>query len=113
MPGNPAAPCGAYRLINYSVQHAGDSFIVLTEPGILHVMKQRSAGSVFYDVPGVSDGACVSCNTCPYMKLNTLEKIYQCMRDCSPVIDLSADLIARARKPLDRMLEMSKAVGRS
>jgi quinolinate synthase len=100
-------------LINYSVQHAGDSFIVLTEPGILHVMKQRSAGSVFYDVPGVSDGACVSCNTCPYMKLNTLEKIYQCMRDCSPVIDLSADLIARARKPLDRMLEMSKAVGRS
>jgi quinolinate synthase len=47
------------------------------------------------------------------MKLNTLEKIYHCMTNRSPALELSADLIARARKPLDRMLEMSKAIGRN
>jgi len=100
-------------LINYCAAHAGDSFIVLTEPGILHEMKKRAAGSIFYDVPGMSGGACVSCNTCPYMKLNTLEKIYLCMANRAPAIDLSPELITCARKPLDRMLKMSKAIGRN
>ena len=100
-------------LIRYSEQHPASEFIVLTEPGILHQMKKRSSGSIFYDVPGMSGGACVSCNTCPYMKLNTLEKIYQCMTDRAPSIELSADLIEHARKPLERMLEMSRGVGRN
>lgn len=100
-------------LINFSVQHSGESFIVLTEPGIFHEMKKRSPDSVFYDVPGMSGGACISCNTCPYMKLNTLEKIYLCMKSRAPSIELSPELIERARKPLDRMLEMSKAIGRN
>lgn len=100
-------------LIRYAEQHAGSSFIVLTEPGILHQMKQRSPGSTFYDVPGVSGGACVSCNTCPYMKLNTMEKIYRCMKDRAPSLELPSELIAKARQPLDRMLEMSKAIGRN
>jgi quinolinate synthase len=100
-------------LIRYSAEHPGQEFIVLTEPGILHEMKKRSAGSIFYDVPGVSGGACIACNTCPYMKLNTLEKIYLCMKNRAPSIELSVDLIARARKPLDRMLEMSKAINRN
>ena len=85
---------------------------MLTEPGILHEMKKRSAGSRFYDVPGISGGACVSCNNCPYMKMNTLEKIYLCLRDETPSIELSDDLITRARKPLDRMLELSKGIGK-
>ncbi len=95
-------------LLKFTEARPGQEFIVLTEPGILHQMKKRSAGSQFYDVPGISDGACVSCNTCPYMKLNTLEKIYLAMKNRTPSIELSADLITRARKPLDRMLEMSK-----
>jgi len=99
-------------LIRYSESNPGKEFIVLTEPGIFHAMKKRSPGSIFYPVPGMDGGACISCNNCPYMKLNTLEKIYHCMRDQTPELELNADLIIRARKPLDRMLEMSKAVGR-
>ncbi|MDE3015574.1 MAG: quinolinate synthase NadA [Pseudomonadota bacterium] len=98
-------------LIKYTEQRPGSEFIVLTEPGILHQMKKRSAGSTFHDVPGISGGACVSCNACPYMKLNTLEKIYACMKDRAPAIELSPELIAAARKPLDRMLEMSRGAG--
>ena len=97
-------------LIRYSAERPGNSFIVLTEPGILYEMKKRSPGSIFYDVPGISGGACISCNTCSYMKLNTLQKIYECMKNKSPAIELDADLIVRARKPLDRMLEMSRAI---
>jgi quinolinate synthase len=100
-------------LINFSEANPGKEFIVLTEPGILHEMKKRSPGSVFYDVPGVSEGgACVSCNNCPHMKLNSIEKIYHCMKNKSPVLDLPPELIEQAKKPLERMLEMSKNIGR-
>ncbi len=100
------------KLIAYTVDFAGSEFIVLTEPGILHEMKKRSVGSSFYDVPGISGGACVSCNNCPHMKLNNLEKIYLCLKNDTPNIELSADLIARARKPLDKMLELSVNIGK-
>ena len=100
-------------LIQYSAEHSGNSFIVLTEPGIMHEMKKRSPASVFHDVPGISGGACISCNTCPYMKLNSLEKIYKAMVSHSPSIELSPELMVRARKPLERMLEMSRAIGRN
>jgi quinolinate synthase len=100
-------------LIRYSEAHPGSEFIVLTEPGIFHAMRKRSPNSVFYPVPGMDGGACISCNNCPYMKLNTLEKIYQCMLARAPSIEMSADLIARARKPLDRMLEMSRSINRA
>ncbi|MEQ1789818.1 MAG: quinolinate synthase NadA [Rickettsiales bacterium] len=97
-------------LLNYAQEYAGQSFIVLTELGILHQMKKISPNSIFYDVPSVTGGeagACVSCNECPYMKLNTLEKVYNCMKNRSPSLELSPDLIIRARKPLERMLAMS------
>lgn len=98
-------------LLKYTGEHAGKSFIVLTELGILHQMKKTSPNSVFYDVAGLSsEGACVSCNSCPYMKLNTLEKIYNCMKNKTPSLELSQELIISARKPLERMLEMSKAI---
>jgi quinolinate synthase len=48
---------------------------------------------VFYEVPGISGGACVSCNNCPYMKLNTLEKIYHCLRDSAPAIEIDPQLM--------------------
>ncbi len=97
-------------LLKFTEQHAGQEFIVLTEPGILHQMRKRSPGSTFYDVPGMSDGACVSCNTCPYMKMNTMEKLYQCLLEGHPEIILDEQTMARARLPLERMLEMSKAI---
>ncbi len=98
-------------LLKYTEARAGEEFIVLTEAGILHQMQKRSAGSRFYPVPSALDGgACVSCNTCPYMKLNTMEKLYLCMRDQSPELTLSPALMAAARKPLDRMLELSAAI---
>lgn len=98
-------------LLKFTEQHQGAEFIVLTEAGILHQMQKRSAGSRFYPVPSALDGgACVSCNTCEYMKLNTMEKLYRCMRDSAPELTLAPELIAAARKPLDRMLEMSKAI---
>ncbi|MFO0389237.1 MAG: quinolinate synthase NadA [Alphaproteobacteria bacterium] len=100
-------------LIRYTEQHAGAEFIVLTEPGIFHEMKKRSPGSQFYPVPGVAEGSCISCNNCPYMKLNTLEKIYLCMKNNNPTLELSADLIEKAKEPLDRMLKMSVKISRN
>ena len=101
-------------LLKFTETHAGDEFIVLTEAGILHQMQKRSRGSRFYPVPGALDGgACVACNTCPYMKLNTMEKLYLCMRDQTPELLLDAELIQRARVPLDRMLALSAGIASS
>lgn len=95
-------------LLKFTETHPGQEFIVLTEAGILHQMEKRSPGSQFYGVPSALDGgACISCNTCEFMKLNTMEKLYLCMRDQSPELILSPELIAAAKRPLDRMLEMS------
>ena len=99
-------------LLNYTKEHPGQVFIVLTEPGILHQMKKASPGSEFIPVPGMDGGACVSCNNCPYMKLNTMQKIYECMKSRAPSLELSPELIVSAKKPLERMLEMSKNIGR-
>lgn len=98
-------------LLKYTEDRPGQAFIVLTEAGILHQMRKRSPGSEFHPVPSALDGgACVACNTCPYMKLNTMEKLYLCMRDESPELILPPELIVAAKKPLDRMLEMSKNI---
>lgn len=94
-------------LIQFAEAHPGESFIVLTEPGILHQMEKRSPGSIFYPVPGLNNGVCVSCNECPYMKLNTIEKLLLCMQQESPEIKLDQALIERAKAPLTRMLQMS------
>lgn len=95
-------------LMKFAKEHAGAEFIVLTEPGIIHQMKKISPGSIFYDVPGLSDGACASCNNCPYMKMNTIEKLYMCMVNGSPEISIEGSLRLASKKPLDKMLEMSK-----
>lgn len=96
-------------LLRFATEHAGDEFIVLTEPGILHQMRKSAPGSVFYDVPG-THGACVSCNNCPYMKMNTLEKLYLCLRDRTPELTLDEATRVKAKQALDRMLEMSAGV---
>lgn len=98
-------------LLTYTEQRPGEEFIVMTEAGILHQMKKRSPGSMFHPVPSALDGgACVACNTCPYMKLNTMEKLYLCMLNQTPELELSPELIMAAKKPLERMLEYSAGI---
>ncbi len=98
-------------LLTFTEKNPGREFLVLTEAGILHQMQKRSPGSTFYGVPSALDGgACISCNTCEFMKLNTMEKLYLCMRDQSPELILPSELIVSAKKPLDRMLALSKSI---
>jgi quinolinate synthase len=92
-------------LLNYIKVNESNEFIVATEPGILHQMEKLSPGKIFIQAPPEANCAC---NECPYMKLNTLEKLYLCMRDKSPEITLDRDIQLKALKPIQRMLEMSK-----
>jgi len=81
------------------------SFIVLTEPGILHQMRLRAPHKQVFDVAG-SDSC--SCNTCPYMRLNTLEKLWRCLETMQPQIELDEEIRQRALAPIERMLAMSR-----
>lgn len=94
-------------LIHYVNTHNGGEFIVLTEPGIIHRMQQSSPRSTFHQVGALEEGACTSCNQCEYMRLNTLEKLYLCMVNAAPVIDLAPEIRKKARHSLERMLELS------
>jgi len=91
-------------LLNYVGNNDGNEFIVLTEPGIIHQMHKVSPNSIFYDVPSLNKAGCSSCSECPYMRLNSLEKVYLCLVNESPEIVLSPELVKAAKIPLDRML---------
>lgn len=91
-------------LLKFVSESDSNEFIVATEPGIIHQMLLKNPGKSF--IPAQPENSC-NCNECPYMKLNTLEKLYLCMRDKSPEITLDADIMKRSLKPLERMLEMS------
>ena len=90
-------------------EHA--TWIVATEPGIIHQMRKARPQGEFLMAPAIvrggTQGACTSCNTCPHMKRNTLEKLWRCLRDGSPAISLDPALAARARLPIERMLAVS------
>jgi quinolinate synthase len=92
------------ELLNYTLKSQDKKFIVATETGILHQMKKASPDKDFLIVP--TDATC-SCNDCPYMKLNTLEKLYACLKNEKPEILLSENVIEKAKKPILRMLELS------
>lgn len=92
-------------LLKYTKTTDAEKFIVATESGILHQMQKESPEKQFIIVP--SDETC-SCNDCPYMKLNTMEKIYNCMKNESPEILLSEEIISKALIPINRMLDLSK-----
>lgn len=95
-------------LLKYSKESPAKEFIVVTESGILHQMQKASPDKTF--IPAPPNNAC-ACNDCPYMKLNTLEKIYLCMKYELPEIIMDEELRLAAKKPLDRMLEISKRLG--
>lgn len=93
-------------LLKFTQESASEEFIVATEAGILHQMEKLSPHKRFIAAPPQEESC--SCNNCPYMKLNTLEKIYLCMRNRAPEINLPDDVMEGARRSLARMLEMSK-----
>jgi quinolinate synthase len=95
-------------LLKYSQTSEAKEFIVGTESGILHQMTISSPGKIFIPAPPETNCAC---NDCPYMKLNTLEKLYICMENELPEITMSEDLIKKARKPIERMLDISRMYG--
>ncbi len=91
-------------LLKYSQRSEAKTFIVATEPGIIHQMEKSAPSKTFIPAPGINN---CNCNECPYMRLNTLEKLYLCMRDKTPEITLDEKIQKAALKPIQRMLELS------
>jgi len=96
------------QMIKFTMENPATSFIVVTEPGIIHSMEKESPQKTF--IPAPPDNAC-ACNECPHMKRNTLEKVYLAMRYEVPEILLPEDLMDAARKPVQRMLDLSRQFG--
>ena len=94
-------------LLKFVENNQGDEFIVLTEPHIIHQMKQKNPTAKFYDCPFIDKAGCSLCNTCPYMQLNTMEKLYLTMKNGDNEIKLEENLMIKARSSLTKMLEMS------
>jgi quinolinate synthase len=95
-------------ILKHAIASPAKEFIVVTEPGILHAMKKEAAkvapDKVF--IPAPPEANC-ACNECPHMRKNTLEKVYLSLRDLEPRLEMRPELLARARKPIDRMLALS------
>ena len=92
-------------ILNFAVKCDSKEFIILTEPGIMHQLKKNAPDKEFHTIAGL-DGC--SCNNCPYMKLNTIDKMIAALENLEPRIELDEDLRFKALKPLERMLELSK-----
>lgn len=96
------------QLLKYTQQDSATEYIVATETGILHQMQKNAPEKTFIPAPPESNCAC---NDCPHMKLNTLEKLYLCMKYETPEIIMDESLRIAAKKPIDRMLELSEQLG--
>jgi quinolinate synthase len=123
MAQNPGAPVAAHpecpphivdhadlvgstkAILDFALTSPAETIIVATEPHIIHQMEKAAPHKTFIGAPG-GDGNC-NCNMCPYMALNTLEKLYVALRDLEPRIELSDEVMTKARVPLERMLEMA------
>ncbi len=92
-------------ILKFAIESDSQTILVATEPHIIHQMEKAAPEKTFIGVPG-GDGNC-NCNMCPYMALNTLEKLYVALRDLEPQIHMSDELMDAARKPLQRMLDMA------
>lgn len=92
------------QLLDYAVSSPKKKFIVVTEVGIIHQMEKAAPEKEF--IPAPPDNGC-ACNECPHMRLNTMEKLYLCMRDQTPALELNPLLREAAKAPLKRMLEWS------
>jgi quinolinate synthase len=105
------AVCSTEKMIVYCKTNPARRFVIVTESGIIHRMQQECPGKEFicapvFDVMKMPSDNC-RCSECKYMKMNTLEKLRDCMKNLSPRVELPADIIRRARIPIERMLEIS------
>jgi quinolinate synthase len=95
-------------ILKHALASPATEFIVVTEPGILHARKKEAAkvapDKVF--IPAPPEASC-ACNECPHMRKNSLEKVYLSLRDLEPRLEMSTELIEKARRPIDRMLALS------
>src|SRR5207249_4172147 len=91
------------KMVAYCKQSPARAIIIATEAGMLHRLKKECPDKEF--IPAPTDSC--RCNECRFMKMNTLEKLHDCMLDLEPRIELSAEIIRRARLPIQRMLEIS------
>ncbi len=94
-------------MISYVKEHSQEKFIVATEAGILHKMQQEVPETKLIPAPAKEDNTC-ACSECSYMKVNTLQKLYDCLLNESPQIDVPKDIREKALIPIQRMLELSK-----
>jgi quinolinate synthase len=92
-------------ILKYAVSSPAKEFIVATESGILHQMQKAAPDKLF--IPAPPEASC-ACNECPFMKKNTLEKVYLSLRDLQPQIIMSEELMQRAKVSIDRMMDLSK-----
>ena len=95
-------------LLNYTKKSDVNKFIVATESGIIHQMQKSSPNKTF--IPAPPNNSC-ACNDCPHMKLNTLEKLYICLKYETPVLEMDETLRKKAETPIKRMLEISAKYG--
>jgi quinolinate synthase len=95
-------------LLKYTIENPAQEFIIATESGIIHQMEKANPNKVF--IPAPPNNQC-ACNDCPHMKQNTLEKLYLCLKNEMPEITLPVDVIKKAQKPIERMLEISAQLG--
>ncbi|MBR4553739.1 MAG: quinolinate synthase NadA [Bacteroidaceae bacterium] len=97
------------RLLKHTQESECREFLVVTESGILHQMQRACPEKTFIPVPPDDPGC--ACNECQYMRLNTLEKLYQCLRDEAPEVTVPDEIAEKAVRPINRMLEISKELG--
>ncbi|SDG85607.1 quinolinate synthase [Pedobacter terrae] len=95
-------------LLKYTITNPATEFIVATESGIIHQMEKANPTKTF--IPAPPNNSC-ACNDCPYMKRNTLEKLYLCIKNGLPEVTVPEHIIERARKPIQRMLDISAELG--
>ena len=96
--------CSTEKMVHYCRDHPAKQFIIATESGMLHRLRRECPAKEF--IPGPTEHC--ACADCRYMKLNTMEKLYRCLRDLSPRVEMPEDVRKRAEKPILRMLEISK-----
>ncbi len=96
--------CSTEKMVEYCQNHPSQQFIIATESGMLHRLRRECPGKEF--IPGPTEHC--ACADCRYMKLNTLEKLYRCLRDLEPRVEMPEELRQRAEKPILRMLELSR-----
>jgi quinolinate synthase len=95
--------CSTEKMVQYCKTNPSRVFIIATEAGMLHRLQKECPGKEF--IPAPTDNC--RCNECRFMKMNTLEKLFDCMENLQPRVELSPEIIEQARRPIDRMLEIS------